>query len=194
MFQHGMETARQLLQPAAFRITAPEDTVDEAPVFNADHRLQESLQEQLNTVLKATAAVATAVWRVQSKLETVADGELPDPLRNLPRHIQSAWDALRGGNIQINDPTGSRYIPGMAVNVLAIQPVEGISCETIHEIIKPTVYFNDLLIQQADVIVARPADVASQVAADFNEKPCPDSHTHNASDQKGLNPDGSDDH
>ena len=76
----------------------------------------------------------------------------------MPRHIQAAWDALAAGDIEIQDPTGQRYVPGMAVNPITFQPMEGVGTEVIHETIKPSVFYKDTLIQRADVIVARPLD------------------------------------
>lgn len=193
MLQHGMESVRQLMQPAAFRIAAPEECERMASADNADDLTPASTEDQLNAALKTIAAVATAVWRAKNKLDAEADAELPDELRNLPRHIQSAWDALEAGKIQVDDPTGRRYVPGMAVNTLTIQPLEGITVEVIHETIKPSVYFNDVLIQRADVIIARPTGETSQDAVGNDANKEPDSGDHEAPEQKGMNADGPDD-
>lgn len=192
MLQHGMESVRQLMQPAAFRIAAPEECERMASVDNADDLTPASTEDQLNAALKTIAAVATAVWRAKTKLDAEADAELPDELRNLPRHIQSAWDALEAGKIQVDDPTGRRYVPGMAVNTLTIQPLEGITVEVIHETIKPSVYFNDVLIQRADVIIARPTGETSQDAVGNDANKEPESGDHEAPEQKGMNADGPD--
>lgn len=161
--EHSAGTARQLMQPSAFRISEPQNTEEPlAPQPNGAGRPAErtnessSTDEHLATAMRTLAAVATAVWRAKSKLNAESQIGLPPELRHLPRHIQAAWDALAAGHIQVHDPTGQRYVPGMAVNALAFQPLEGIGTEVIHETIKPSVYFGDLLIQRADVIVGRP--------------------------------------
>jgi len=192
ILQHGMESVRQLMQPAAFRIAAPEEGESKAEAHNGDDSTPASAEGQLNAALKTIAAVATAVWRAKHKLDAETDGGLPDELRNLPRHIQSAWDALEAGNIQVDDPTGRRYVPGMAVNTLTIQPLEGITFEVIHETIKPSVYFNDALIQRADVIIARPIGETSQDAGGDDASREPDAADHEATEQKGTNVDGAD--
>lgn len=187
MLQHGVESMRQLMQPAAFRIAAPDES-ERKPC--ASNPTPASTEEQLNTALKTIAAVATAVWRAKNKLDAEADAELPDELRNVPRHVQSAWDALEAGTVQVDDPTGRRYVPGMAVSTLTIQPLEGITFEVIHETIKPSVYFNDMLIQRADVIIARPTGETSQNAVGDDDSREPDSGDHEAPEQKGTNADG----
>lgn len=192
MFQHGIESVRQLMQPAAFRITAPEESERNAETHRTEIPESPSANDQLTAALKTIAAVATAVWRAKSKLDAEADAVLPDELRNLPRHIQSAWDALEAGNIQIDDPTGRRYSSGLAVNILTFQPMDGIACEVIHETIKPSVYFNDVLIQRADVIIARPSGETSQDAVDTDANKEPELGDHEAPEQKGMNADGPD--
>ncbi len=192
MLQHGMESGRQLMQPAAFRIAAPDECEREAGGDNADDSTPASTEDLLNTALKTIAAVATAVWRAKTKLDAEADAELPDELRNLPRHIQSAWDALEAGKVQVDDPTGRRYVPGLAVNVLTFQPIDSITCEMVHETIKPSVYFRDALIQRADVIVSRPIGETGQDGVDDDAIDEPDSGDHQAPEQKGMNPDGPD--
>lgn len=190
--RHGMESARQLMQPAAFRIAAPpasEPGVQESAI-EADPSA--SKYGQLNMALKTLAAVATAIWRAKSKLDAEAEATLPDELRNLPRHIQAAWDALKAGQIQVDDPTGRQYVPGMAVNTLTIQPLDGITCEVIHETIKPSVYFNDALIQRADVILGRPADESEVTPTENEALQEPTSGDLDAPDKKGTSTDGPD--
>jgi hypothetical protein len=156
---HGLDLARQMMQPAAFRIAAP-CAYEGPPPSGADADAPDgkgaSIDAQLSLALRTLSTVATAVWRAKTKLDSESRAELPDGLRNVPRHVQAAWDALAAGCVQIDDPTGQRYVPGMAVNVLTFQPMEGIGSEIIHETVKPSVYFDNRLIQRADVIVARP--------------------------------------
>ena len=132
------------------------------------------------------------MWRAKTKLDAEPQAELPAELRNLPRHVRAAWDALAAGEVQVDDPTGQRYVPGMAVNVLTFQPLDGLGCEMIHETIKPSVYFNDVLIQRADVIVGRP--VTESGKSQINDATHQDkaSGDTDAPEEKGSNADGQD--
>lgn len=168
---------RQKMQPKAFRITASyaSEGLPQPEPADAPNCQRLSTDEQLTLALKTLAMVATAVWRAKIKLDSGSRAELPHELRNVPRHIQAAWDALVAGQVQIDDPTGNRYVSGMAVNVLTFQPMEGIGSEIIHETIKPSVYFADRLIQRADVIVARPITPSHETAPnDVPPKQIPD--------------------
>ena len=190
VLRHGMESARQLMQPSAFRIAVPSGSESDVQEPGTEAACSASKEEQLHLALRTIAAVATAVWRAKRRLDAMDEATLPDQLRNVPRHIQAAWDALGAGQIQVDDPTGRRYVSGMAVNVLTIQPLGGISYEVIHETIKPAVYFNDALIQRADVILGRPAD-ASEVPPPENEiLQEPVSGEPDALDKKGTITDG----
>lgn len=188
----GFESARQLLQPAAFRIAAPHAPKSHVQVSARTDAEHASIEGQLNIALSTLAAVATAIWRARSKLGAEEQVELPEELRNLPRHIQAAWDALAAGKVQIDDPTGRRYVPGMAVNTLTIQPLEGITCELIHETIKPTVYFNDTLIQRADVILGSPIAESPLACTNHDTLQDPASGDPAAPDEKGNSIDGPD--
>jgi hypothetical protein len=190
----GFESARQMMQPGPYRIAAP-CASEGLPLSETNAHAQDgkrlSTDDQLTLALKTLATVATAVWRAKTKLDSEARAELPDALRNLPRHIQAAWDALAAGQVQIDDPAGQRYVPGMAVNVLTFQPMEGIGSEIIQETIKPSVYFDNRLIQRADVIVARPVTKSDKPQPnDALPKEVPGQNK--TSDEKGSNADGSD--
>lgn len=190
----GFESARQMMRPGPYRIAAP-CTYEGPPPSGTDAHAQNgkcsSTDEQLTLVLKTLVTVATAVWRAKVKLDSGSQAELPHELRNVPRHIQAAWDALAAGQVQIDDPTGKRYVTGMAVNVLTFQPMEGIGSEIIHETIKPSVYFDNRLIQRADVIVARPVATPNKPQPD-DASPTAAPHQSDSPDEKGSSADGPD--
>lgn len=155
--------ARQMLYPAAVRIARPVSPRDAGSP-------QESIQPDPSSrtlpldqqsLLGTLAAVATAVWRVRSRLEAVAPSTLPSELRHLPRHVEAAWDALLSAGFIVKDPKGQRYVPGLAVNPVAFQPVEGVDIDIIAETLKPSIQYQSMLIQRADVIVARPPEEPS---------------------------------
>jgi hypothetical protein len=173
----GVDNARQWAQPAPFRIEEPPEDGEAPRTRVAGNAFRNSPLGATNSAggdladssadisadqsRQTLAAVATALWRVRAKLEAVGDVELPSELRHLPRHIQSAWDALAAGGIEVRDPTGERYVPGAAFNPLTFQPVPGLDTEIVFETIKPAVLFKNNLIQWADVIVGVPPEPGS---------------------------------
>ncbi len=98
--------------------------------------------------------VATHFWRLRGRLDRLDDSSAGRAIR---RHAEAALDDLQQGGLEISDPTGQDYVTGLAVKVLQFQPTEGAQRETIAETIRPAVYFQDKLIQRAEVIVETPA-------------------------------------
>ncbi|MFZ1937292.1 MAG: hypothetical protein WAU84_26435, partial [Thermoguttaceae bacterium] len=128
----AIDGARQMMRVQPFGAKEPPDLV------TAAKQADKGLGADSRHLLLVIAAVATAIWRARTKLEGQPGVELPSEFRYLPRHIQAAWDALVSGGIEVQDPKGQRYVPGMAVNPLAFQPIEGLGSEVIQETIKPT--------------------------------------------------------
>jgi hypothetical protein len=98
--------------------------------------------------------VATHFWRLRARLDRLEDSSAGRAIR---RHAEAALADLQEGGLEISDPTGQDYVTGLAVKVLQFQPNEEAQRETIAETIRPAVYFQDKLIQRAEVIVETPA-------------------------------------
>lgn len=155
-----LPSIRQLLYPKEFRIAAPkwpalsgavEDIVNllKLPYYNNGvESRQES--ESLNLIVD----IGTVIWRLRRRLP--ADSELAEQTRRISRDLESAWDTLRQGGIEIKDHSGEKYDGGMALHVIAFQPVVGLSREQIIETIKPTIYCNNKIVRMGDVIVGVP--------------------------------------
>jgi hypothetical protein len=155
-----MDNARQLMHPVPFRIKESPDLVaisKDVPLGPEAAPAARPTGQNMD-VLKTVAAVATALWRVRTKLKAESKAELPSELRHLPRHIESAWDALASGGFEVKDHKGELCVPGMAVNPVTYTPAPSVPPNTIVESLKPTLFWKDLLIQRADVILAAPAD------------------------------------
>ncbi len=121
-----------------------------------------------NDVYPLLTDVITSLWRARRRMLPDEGKEPPDALRPSYRHISAAWDALASDRVEIKDHTGERYVPGMALQVIAFQPTPGLTHETVLETIKPSVFHADTLIQRGEVIVgtpSSPADAGTDSAA-----------------------------
>jgi hypothetical protein len=166
-----METLRENLRQfiyydKEFRIAAPkwtdfsealEDMISllkcAPPETEADSGKEEGL-------LNLAVEMGTTVWRLQRRL-TTEGGDVTAEIRRVSRDLESAWDALKQGGIEIKDHTGERYDGHMVLRVITFQPVAGLSQDQVIETIKPTIYRKDKLIQMGEVIVGVPeADTA----------------------------------
>jgi hypothetical protein len=130
-----------------------------APIPASTPQADADASGELRVALLGTAALATALWRIQVKLTRNPALELPPPLRHLRRHFQAAWDALAECGIEVKDPVGEPFSPGLQhMRVIAFEAKPGMEKERIDETVKPAVYYRGKLIQHAEVIVARPVD------------------------------------
>ena len=151
---------RQLLHPKEFRIAAPkwpdlskslEDIANllESPQYEIETSSKEG-EESLNLLVE----MGTVVWRLRQRL--TVEGEVPEEIGRISRDLESMWDALKQGGIEIKDHTGETYDGGMALHVIAFQPMTEISKEEVIQTIRPTIYHNNKIIQKAEVIVGVP--------------------------------------
>ena len=79
-----------------------------------------------------------------------------DEMKRAYRHLESTWDALTQAGVEIIDHTGVPFDAGLALKVIAYQPLPDVSRERVLETLKPTVYFRQERLQMGEVIVATP--------------------------------------
>jgi hypothetical protein len=155
---------RQYLYPREFRIRPA--------VWSGE--IREQLREiavLLSTPKPASAApgkrfladLATGLWRLRNKMIQPGSDRPLDEMRRAFTHLQSVWDALTAEGMAIHDHTGQPFQPGRSLNVLAFQPTEGLTRDTIVQTIKPTVYLKDDLVQTGEVIVGTPEEHSQSV-------------------------------
>jgi len=170
---------RQLLFRRAFRIEAPvwppplpvaaDSAVDVSAEKEPPAPTPRQPGAESRALLEVVAELATALWRIRRRMLQEGDGKPPEQWRRLYRYVESAWDAVHSAKAEIRDHTGEHYVTGMALNVIAFQPREGITDETIEETVKPSVFFADKLIRRGEVIVAIPPTDAKTSASEEDQ-------------------------
>ncbi len=106
--------------------------------------------------LDQIAAIATHVWRAKNKLIDPASGQPHEETRRTYRHIESTLDALAQMGVVIHDQLNEPYDPGLPVNVLTFQPMPGLSRDTIVEVVRPTIIWQERVLQIGEVVVGTP--------------------------------------
>ena len=143
-----------------FRIHSPDKTYTPGSFEDLSRSLKALINQQGSTaqddgeLLKITAEVGTTIWRLRRRIS--AGGESAELLGRFSRDLDAGEDFLRQGGIEIKDYTGEKYDGGMALKVIAFQPVPNLPCEKVMETIKPTIYFKNAILQIGQVIVAVP--------------------------------------
>lgn len=156
-------TVRQWFYPAPFRISAPteesaSESIDEviASLEAAIERLSAGAGENTGGAdVSHLADWAVHVWRISQALRL--SGEHTDGWgRRAYRHVERLIDALEAGELSIVELTGKRFDPGMFVEVVSSEPMEGIDVRTVKDTIRPAVYYRGQLIQRAQIVVGEP--------------------------------------
>jgi len=113
---------------------------------------------------RSMADIGTGLWRAR---KTVVDRETGVPREGMERvfnHLQSVFDALATQGVYIKDHTGERWVDGRFLSVVAFQPMPEFTEEIITDTIRPSIFFGDHHIQEAQVIVGTPPEERRQGA------------------------------
>jgi|ERR1019366_5655812 hypothetical protein len=104
----------------------------------------------------ALADIGCAAWKLRQKVFDTHSPETKEVFKPLARHVDTIYEALTELGVSIQDHTGKAFGSGQSLDVLAIQPTEGILAETVIETIRPTIYRGDRQILKGQVIVGAP--------------------------------------
>lgn len=156
---------RQWMFPRQFRILAPAwppdlraalaELVETLGQIGQGEPLPATVAVENEISPRLLADVSTGLWRLQQKLATAGGDAARDGRRAL-RHLEAVQDALTQAGVEIVDHTHEPYAAGLALKVIAFQPMDGLQREQVLETIKPTVYLKGRAIQVGEVIVATP--------------------------------------
>jgi hypothetical protein len=97
------------------------------------------------------AEVATGLWRLQRRL-----GSDTPETRAAARQVRRILDVLGDADIRIDDHHGVPFDPGLAIDVVAYQPTEGVEREQVIDTEQPSVFRGTTTLQRGRVIVGVP--------------------------------------
>jgi hypothetical protein len=169
-----MGTLRQLMYPKEFRIKSKRSSAEMLELWKRFGQLRVSDQfeserpqiAQASAIPDATLAdLGTSLWRIQQRMIDRETGIPTEEHRRTFRHLQVAWDGLAGVGLRILDHT-REIVPEVGIyslKAIAYEPTVGLLRETVIETVKPTIYFQDRMIQMGEVIIGTPtASLASE--------------------------------
>jgi hypothetical protein len=108
---------------------------------------------------KVMLAIATNAWRARRETLDPHTGEVRPDMLPIAAHIDAIYRDLAGFGISISDHTGEAYEEGQAMKVLNSVPTAGLDRTRVSQTILPSVFWNNRLIQSAEVEIAVPADI-----------------------------------
>jgi hypothetical protein len=153
---------KRILYPKQFRVPSPDlmalsNSLERVVTLLASaSSMQKQGPVQETALLGLFADVSIDIWRMQRHVQTKQD--MTEALRSISRDLESAWYVLEQAGIEVKDHTGEKYNSGMALRVIAFEPLPNISYEQIIETIKPTIYYKQKLFRMGEVVVAKPVD------------------------------------
>jgi hypothetical protein len=101
------------------------------------------------------AEVATGLWRLYRRLDSGA----PEA-----RHVRRILEVLSDADIRIDDHHGVAFDPGLAIDVVAYQPTEGVDREQVIETERPSIFRGAATLQRGRVIVGVPVKKPEETA------------------------------
>jgi hypothetical protein len=111
----------------------------------------------LPTALTGSIAnIVTNLWRAKAKMVDPKTGEPSEEMRRIHRHVEGALEAFTALGLRISDMVNQPYDAGLPVKVLTFQPTAGITRYTIVEVVRPTVIWQDTLLQMGEIVVGIP--------------------------------------
>jgi hypothetical protein len=108
-------------------------------------------------VVRSVANIATNIWKAKVKMLDAASGEVREEMKRVYRHIEAALESMHEMDVEVKDHTGDAFDYGLPLKVITAQPTRGITKESIIETIKPTIYWQQHLIQIGEVVIATPS-------------------------------------
>ena len=114
-------------------------------------------------VVKGMADIATNIWKAKMKMLDGASGEVRDEMKRVYRNIESVLESLDEMGLELKDHTGDAFDYGLPLKVITTQPTQGITRENVIETIKPTIYWQQQIIQMGEVVIATPDSAETKV-------------------------------
>jgi hypothetical protein len=154
----------------------PDDFKIPSPQWPDEKRVIDALKTQIKSILsshrdggasvryavpekmiKAIADLATNAWKAKAKMVDSASGEARDDMKRVYRHIEGMFESFQEMGLEIKDHTGEIFDYGLPLKVVTTQPTPGITKERVIETLKPTIYWQEQIIQLGEVVIATPA-------------------------------------
>jgi hypothetical protein len=108
-------------------------------------------------MVKAIADLATNAWKAKIKMIDNSSGEVREEMKRVYRPIEGMFASFQELGVEIKDHTGEIFDYGLPLKVVTTQPTPGITKERVIETLKPTIYWQEHIIQMGEVVIATPA-------------------------------------
>ena len=153
---------KQLWFPPAFRLQEPDFTQEQLDVLEeligliqpTLSRTEATFRDEKLLMAHFLVDLGTGIWRIRRKVSGMK--RMPKELKDAMFSLESTWDSMTEGGVEIIDHIGT-IPPGKEAKVVEVREVPGLAGEQVIDAIKPTITLRGELIQIGEVIMGRPA-------------------------------------
>lgn len=110
----------------------------------------------LEDLKKHMAIIATSAWKARSRMIDTATGEIRNEMKRTSGDIERIERCLNNLGVVVEDHTRKPFDYGLPWHVVATKPIPGLPKEIVTETLKPTVRWNEQIIQHAEVEIGTP--------------------------------------
>ena len=119
------------------------------------------LETEIGLMSKAMILITNQLWRLETVVNDPENGEMKTELSSQEmRKIANALEAIKQSigelGIRIKDRCNEDFHPGLPDQVVTEEPREGISKERIIRTIRPTIFWNQTMVQRGEIDIAVP--------------------------------------
>lgn len=108
------------------------------------------------TISKGLVAIANTYFRAKKKMLDPTTGEPHESMARVYKDIDRIGRQLMEMGFQIKDHTGDAYDDGQPMKVITSNPRPEATRKYVLETLTPTIYWNDRIIQHAEIEIVTP--------------------------------------
>jgi hypothetical protein len=107
-------------------------------------------------IARALVTIANHAWKAASRSSNPDSFDSASDLRRVQRSLTGIMEALNEIGLEVRNHTGDTFDYGLPLKVITAQPTQGIEKEVIIETLRPTLFWNNNIVQMGEVIIASP--------------------------------------
>jgi hypothetical protein len=128
---------------------------------NTPPEASQRLENEIGLMSKTMILITNQLWRIETVVNDPENGEMKTDLSSQEmRKIANALEAIKQSvgelGIRIKDRCNEDFHPGLPDQVVTEEPREGISKERIIRTIRPTIFWNQTMVQRGEIDIAVP--------------------------------------
>lgn len=151
--------------PPAFRLQQPEFTQEQLDVLEeligliqpSLSRTEAVFKDEKEQMARFLVDLGTGIWRIRRKIAGMK--RMPKELKDAMFSLESTWDSMSEGGVEIMDYIGTVPADKEAV-VTEVREVPGLYGKQVIDAISPSVIFRGEVIQRGQVVMGIPAPSA----------------------------------